>query len=154
MDLVDRLQGVGSVPGEDVGQPRRQPAPGRQRDAGLPGGVVEVQEAADGLGVVGAPGRRHAGLHRPLEHRPFPGPADGGGDDADSGGERPVGRPVHRLGPGAHGLGGLGCRAGGPVGDQDPFDAVGLRQLAGRPPPDGADAHQQDGRHRKSGSWS
>ena len=154
VDLVDDLDGVRGVSGQHVGQPRRQPAAGGQRHTGLPGGLVEVEEAADGVGVVGASGGGDPRLQSPFEDRPFGRAADGGGDDVDPGGEGTVRRPVHSLRPGTHGLGGLGGRGGGPVGDQDPFDDVGLRQLAGRPPPDGAGAHQEDGRHRKSGSWS
>ena len=57
-------------------------------------------------------------------------------------------------GPVSHGLGGVGGRAGVAVGDQDPFDALGLRQLPGGPASDGAGAHEEDGGHRKSGSCS
>ncbi len=154
VDLLHDLHRVGGVAGEDVGQARGQSAAGGEGQAGLPGGVVEVEEAAHGVGVVGAPGSGNPGLHRSLEDGPFRRAADGAGDDIDPGGQRPVRRPVDGLGPFSHGLGGV---FGGPavaIGDQDAFDPVGLGQLSSGSASDRAGAHQEDGGHRKSGSWS
>ena len=87
--------------------PGASPQPAARVTPGLPGGVVEVEDAADGVGVVGAPGGGDAGLHCPFEHGPFGLAADGRGDDVDPGRQGPVGRPVDGLGPVAHGFGGL-----------------------------------------------
>src|SRR5437016_2667932 len=77
VDLLDSLDGVGGVAGEDVGQAGCQAAAGGQGDAGLSGGVVKVEEAADGAGVVAGSGGGDTGLYRPFENCPFGRTADG-----------------------------------------------------------------------------
>ena len=109
----------------------------------------------DGVGVVGAAGGRDPGLQGPFEHGPLggarrwptattPTPAGSGRSGVQSIASARV--PMASAASGG--------RGGGLVDDEDPLDAVGLRQLPGGPAPDGAGAHQEDGGHRKSGSWS
>ena len=66
VDLVDGVERVGGVPGKDVGEPWREPAPRRHHQTGGTGGLVQLENGLSDAGVVGRRRKWHLGRQRTL----------------------------------------------------------------------------------------
>ena len=147
--LVGRVERVGRVPGQHVGETRRERAADNHGHALLLRERVEGEQPGQASGVVAHRGDGHARHRRAVRVRDRRVAGDGEGHRVHARRERPVrdDGAAQRVGelPGPVGVAGR---------DEEPLETGGVDELAAGAHADGAGPDQQDGRHRKSGPSS